>query len=71
MTLQDELNADLFNAVTRANLHDIKEAIRGGADLFAKNDDGLTALQYARTFGDNPNRQMVVNFLQTSMKRGF
>lgn len=71
MTLQDEINADLFNAVTRANLHDIKEAIRAGADLFNKNENGLTALQYARTFGATPARRMVVEFLQNTMKRGF
>lgn len=44
----DNIEDDLFQAILECNKHDIKKAIKNGADIQALNDKGQSPLKYAK-----------------------
>ena len=49
----DKATNDIYNAIRRKDLNAIESLRRRGADLNFKNMDGITCVEYARTFNDD------------------
>ena len=59
----DKATIDIFNAIRRKDLKAIESLLRRGADLIFKNQDGITCIEYARTFNDERLIEALTNNL--------
>lgn len=59
----NKASADIFNAIRRKDLKAIEALRRKGADLNFQNENGMTCLEFARTFGDERLIEALTNNL--------
>lgn len=59
----EKASVNIFNAIRRKDIKAIEALKKKGADLTIKNEEGLTCIDYAKTFNDNHLIEVLTNNL--------
>ena len=66
---QNELNLQLIQAAEKGKSADVQRLIQDGADVNAKNEDGLTPLHLAVQYGREETVKSLIEKVQMSMQK--